>query len=74
MKEEADDAPPGIHNEYYKFGAVVVVVQCGLLRSPEVLTMDLVGMRAHIAMGREGVLPAPMKAGAPYVFFMLLGK
>jgi hypothetical protein len=80
VKEEAEDAPASVRDELYKFGAAVVVAQCGSLRGQEVLTMDLAGMRAHIALGREGVLPAdPMRVGqdlsnAPHIFFALLGK
>ncbi len=80
VKEEAIDAVPGFRDDLYKFGAAVVVAQCGSLRGPEVLTMDLAGMRAHISLGKDGTLPAePLRVGqdlsdAPYVFFTLLGK
>jgi hypothetical protein len=80
VKEEAEDSPLGSRNGLYKFGAAVVVAQCGSLRGPEVLTMDLAGLRAHAHMGRNGQLPDdPMKvgqdlSGAPYILFTLLGK
>ena len=80
VKEEAELSPMGSARELYKFGAAVVVAQCGSLRGPEVLTMDLAGMRTHIDLGREGVIPAdPMKvgqdlSGVPHLFFTLLGK
>ena len=80
VKEEASDSPPGMSNDLYKFGAAVVVAQCGSLRGPEVLTLDLAGMRAHISLGRQGTLPAePLKPGkdltkAPHVYLTLLGK
>ena len=80
VKEEAEDSPPLVRDDLFKFGAAVVVAQCGSLRGPEVLTMDLAGMRSHIDLGREGVLPDdPMKvgqdlSGAPHVFLALLGK
>ncbi len=80
VKEEAMEAFPGHRDELFKFGAAVVVAQCGSLRGPEVLTMDLAGMRAHISLGIGGVLPPdPLLVGqdlstAPYIMFTLLGK
>lgn len=80
VKEEAEEASPTVSNDLYKFGAAVVVAQCGSLRGPEVLTMDLAGLRTHLALGREGTLPDdPMKvgqdlSGAPHIFLTLLGK
>lgn len=80
VKEEAEEAPGGFADVLYKFGAAVVVAQCGSLRGPEVLTMDLAGMRAHVSLGRTGTIPVdPMKvgqdlSGAPYIFLTLLGK
>ncbi len=80
VRDEASEAPPGYARDLYKFGAAVVVAQCGSLRGPEVLTMDLAGMHTHISLGRGGTLPVdPMKVGqdlsdAPHVFFTLLGK
>jgi hypothetical protein len=80
VKEEIQDAPPGLARDLYKFGAAVAVAQCGSLRGPEVLTMDLAGMRTHIDLGREGTVPdEPMKvgqdlSGVPHLFFTLLGK
>ena len=80
VKEEAEEAPPGFADNLYKFGAAMVVAQCGSLRGLEILTMDLAGLRAHLTMGRTGILPSdPMKvgqdrSGIPYIFFMLLGK
>ena len=50
-KEEAEEAPPGWAADIYKFGAAMVVAQCGSLRGPEVLTMDLAGMHTHINLG-----------------------
>lgn len=80
VKEEAAESLPGPRDELFKFGAAVAVAQCGSLRGPEVLTMDLAGMRAHVNLGKEGVLPAdPLTigqdlSGAPYILFTLLGK
>jgi hypothetical protein len=80
VKEEASNLPPGVSNNLYKFGAAVVVAQCGLLQGPEVLTLDLAGLRAHILLGRQGtILAEPLKPGkdltkAPHVYLMLLGK
>lgn len=80
VKEEMEDAPQWHADQLTKFGTAVVVAQCGSLRGPEVLTMDLAGMLAHIELGRQGTLPPdPMKVGqdlsdAPYVMFTLLGK
>ena len=80
VKEEAEEAPPGYATDLYKFGAAVVVAQCGSLRGPEVLTLDLAGLRSHIAMGRVGTIPQdPLKigqdlSGAPHVFLTLLRK
>ena len=80
VKEEAEEAPGGFADVLYKFGAAMVVAQCGSLRGPEVLTMDLAGMRAHVSLGRTGTIPVdPMKvgqdlSGAPYIFLTLLGK
>ena len=79
-KEEAEEAPPGWAADIYKFGAAVVVAQCGSLRGPEVLTMDLAGMHTHISLGQGGAVPQdPMKVGqdltgVPLVFLTLLGK
>ncbi len=80
VKEEAEEAAPGQRDNLMKFGAGMVVAQCGSLRGPEVLTMDLAGMRAHISLGSRGVLPPdPLLVGqdlsdAPYIFYTLLGK
>ena len=80
VKEEAEESPPGLAGELYKFKAAVVVAQCGSLRGPEVLTMDLAGMWTHIELGKDGVIPQdPMKVGqdltgVPHLFFTLLGK
>ena len=80
VKEEAEDSPPALARDLFKFGAAVVVAQCGSLRGPEVLTMDLAGMHAHIELGATGEMPAnPMKvgqdlSGAPHVFLTLIGK
>ncbi len=51
VREDAEEAPPGYAADLYKFGAAVVVAQCGSLRGPEVLTMDLSGLRTHISLG-----------------------
>lgn len=62
VKEEADDSPPALARELYKFGAAVVVAKCGSLRGPEILTLDLAGMHAHIQPGPTSEMPAnPMK-------------
>ena len=80
VKEEAEASPIGLARDLYKFGAAVAVAQCGSLRGPEVLTLDLAGMRTHIDLGREGNIPRdPMKvgqdlSGVPHLFFTLLGK
>lgn len=80
VKEEAEESPPGLAGDLFKFGAAVAVAQCGSLRGPEVLTMDLAGMWTHIELGKGGVIPQePMKVGqdlsdVPHIFFTLLGK
>ena len=80
VREEASDSPPSYARDLYKFGAAVVTAQCGSLRGPEVLTMDLAGMHTHINLGREGTVPEnPMVvgqdlSGATHVFFTLVGK
>ncbi len=80
VREEAEEAPPGYATDLYKFGAAVVVAQRGSLRGPETLTLDLSGLRSHIAMGRGGTIPPdPLKIGqdlssAPHMFLTLLRK
>ena len=80
VREDAEEAPPGYVADLYKLGAAIVVAQCGSLRGPEVLTMDLSGLHTHISLGIGGSIPDdPLRIGqdlsaAPYVILTLLGK
>ncbi len=75
VKEEAEDLPVGSRDGLYKFGAAVVVAQCGLLCGPEVLTWIWQGFGGACTWDKT----VPMKvgqdlSGAPYILFTLLGK
>jgi hypothetical protein len=43
--------------EYWKVGAAIALAICASLRGPEVLLLDLAGLRNHIQKGKEGILP-----------------
>jgi len=43
--------------ELWKVGAAIAVAQMGSLRGPEVLMLDLAGIRVHIEEERQGVMP-----------------
>ena len=80
VREEAEEANPTLANEYYKFGAVMVVGICASLQGPDIFKMDLAGIREFAHLGKDGVTPdQPMKKGtdltkAPHVFLAFLGK
>ena len=56
------------------------MAQAGSLRGPEVVQLDLAGIRNHIQAGRDGILPdKPLDPGtdlinAPYIYIALIGK
>lgn len=78
---EAAEAEPSLllANQLWKAGAAVAVGLMGSLRGPEIWMLDLAGIRRHIEVGRNGVLPAnPLRKGvdlfqAPHVVLCLLG-
>ena len=61
-------------------GAAVALALCGSLRGNEVFMLDLNGLRKHVNLGKEGVMPKdPLKAGtdlsqAPHITIPLLGE
>ncbi len=65
--------------EYLKVTAAIAVAVCTSLQGPEVLQLDLAGLRAHISWGKNGVMPRePLKTGtdlsnAPHVIVVLIG-
>ncbi len=65
--------------EYLKAGAAIAVAVCASLQGPEVLQLDLAGLRAHISRGKNGVMPCkPLKMGTdlsntPHVIVVLIG-
>ena len=80
VEEELLELEGRLYGEYVKFGAAVAVALCASLRGPEVFLLDLAGLWKHIAIGRDGVMPAePMKPNvklerAPHVILALLGE
>ena len=81
IKVEVTTQTPRVANEMWKVGAAMAVAQMGSLRGPEVFMLDLAGIRAHIARGRNGVLPEgnPLEVGqcllsAPHVYHALIGN
>lgn len=79
IKQEALAEVPQVAREYWKVGAAIALAICGSLRGPEILRLDLAGLREHIGRGREGVLPdKPLKTGtdltnAPHIMVVLIG-
>ena len=81
IKVEVTTQTPRVANEMWKVGAAMAVAQMGSLRGPEVFMLDLAGIRAHIARGRNGVLPEgnPLEVGqcllsAPHVYLALIAN
>ena len=80
VHKEAEEAEQSLANEYFKFGAAVVVGVCASLRGPDIFKMDLAGIREFVHLGREGITPSnPMKkgtdlTGAPHILLAFLGK
>ena len=80
VKEEIEFGEREVAREYTKFGAAVATSLCASLRGPEVLQLNLAGLRKYRALGREGVLPVePLTVGrnlskAPYVMIALIGE
>ena len=80
IKEEATMQPFELSKELWKVGAAIATAQSGSLRGPEVFMLDLAGLREHIDLGRDGVMPdKPMDLGtdlfdAPHVHIALIGK
>ncbi len=79
LKQEAEVEPPPIAREYLKVGAAIALATCASLRGPEVLLLDLTGLRQNIDKGKNSSLPqSPLKVGidlteAPHVIAVLLG-
>ncbi len=69
-----------VAKEYWKVGAAVALAVCVLLWGPEMLRLNLAGLREHIGKGREGsLLDKPLKTGvdltsAPHVVAVLIGN
>ena len=80
VKEEINSQSVAMAREYTKLGAAIALALCASLRGPEVFLLDLAGLREHIGLGRDGILPPdPMRAGvgltaAPHVVVTLLGQ
>ena len=80
IKEEAAHQPWEIAKELLKVGAALTVAQAGSLRGPEVFQLDLAGIRNHILLGKDGVIPdKPLEPGtdlfdAPHVYLALIGR
>ena len=80
VREEVEGASQALVNEYYKFGAAMVVGICASLRGPDIFKMDLAGLREFHHLGKDGITPnQPMKkgtdlTGAPHVLLAFLGK
>ena len=76
MAEEAHQ----VAREFWKEGAAVPLAVCASLWGPEILRLDLAGLREHIGKGREGSFPdKPLKTGvnpssAPHVVAVLIGN
>ena len=80
MEEQIPSCSVEMGRQLVKVGAAIVTALAGSLRGPEVLMLDLGGIRQHIHRGRDGILPnKPMKVGidltgAPHVYLALVGK
>jgi hypothetical protein len=78
IQKEAEEEEPLVAREYLKVGAAIAVAVCASLRGPEVLQLDLAGLRAHISRGKNGVIPRkPLKtwtdlSNAPHVIIVLI--
>ena len=79
IQKEAEEEKPLVVREYLKVGAAIAVAVFTSLQGPEVLQLDLAGLRAHISWGKNGVmLHKPLKTGtdlsiAPHVIIVLIG-
>ena len=63
VKEEINSQSAALAREYTKLGAAILAL-CASLRGPEVFLLDLAGLREHIGLGKEGILPVnPLRAG-----------
>lgn len=80
VKEEINSQSVALAREYTKLGAAIVLALCASLRGPEVFLLDLAGLREHIGLGKDGILPhKPLRAGvgltaAPHVVVTLIGQ
>jgi hypothetical protein len=80
LQQEAEAEVPHVAREYWKVGAAIALAVCPSLRGPEVLLLDLAGLRNHIQKGKEGILPdKPLQTstnltGVPHVVVVLIGK
>ena len=80
IKEEVVDQPWHLAKEMWKLGAAMATAQSGSLRGPEVFMLDLMGLKNHIELGRNGIMPEdPLNPGtdlfnAPHVHIALIGK
>ena len=80
IKRVAPTKPKSVRHQLWKVGAAIATAQVCSLRGPEVLLLDLAGLREHIHMGRRGTIPHnPVSMGTdladvPYIFVTLLGE
>jgi hypothetical protein len=79
IRKEAEEEEPLMAREYLEVEAAIAVAVCASLRGPEVLQLDLAGLRAHISQGKNGVMPRkPLKtwtdlSNTHHVIVVLIG-
>ncbi len=80
LQQEVEMEVPHVAREYWKVGTANMLAVCASLRGPEVLLLDLAGLKNHIQKDKEGVLPdKPLRTGTnltsvPHVVVVLIGK
>jgi hypothetical protein len=57
LQQEAEAEVSHMAREYWKVGTAIVQAMCASLWGPEVLLLDLAGLKNHIKKGKEGVVP-----------------
>lgn len=56
--EEESETNPHLSNYYYRVGAMIAVLTSGSLRGNEGFYLSLAGLRKHLHLGRDGIIPA----------------
>jgi len=82
IKSDAEDLTPDAEaaRDLWQTGAAFAVAQIGSLRGPEVMMVELAGIRTHLDSGKDGFMPDnPLEDGvdlfrAPHVFLAMIGK